>query len=383
MDDFERTAAPAPHRTGEPESAPRTAPPADSGTPGAPMDKGSRAAGRARVATGTATGTTTPAAAGGSGAGRSGEGGGRTGGDSPSPSSRGTGPSGSGRRIRAQVLEVLAVVRVARSEDLRQVLTPGSVTTRYVRRALLDLLAAGLVGRAQGGRQGFVWHLTRAGLAAVDAAGDKLDIRPRESTGAKVARSGVVDHALAVTATVMAMAAHGVGGVRDWQIERAHSFDRGRTLITDLVLQAPQLTPPLELLVEVDRDTMRSAAMARKLELYADYASSRYRVGERGLMGSSEPYWGTVYRGRRFPPLLVVVDGVDADGLLRRTRLLHRVAVRTLARCRETQAYAVQPEIAVTSLELLAERGPWEPVWRRIGTGYRGEYTGLAGLADR
>ncbi|MER5641852.1 replication-relaxation family protein [Kitasatospora sp. NPDC002227] len=367
MNDVEHTTAPGPDRTSAPSAG------------GAePLDKGRGQSPLARVAPRVTTGTAPLAAAGGSGAGHSGGGRGRTGGDSPSPEP-GTGPSGSARRIRAQVLEVLAVVRVARSEDLRQVLTPGSVTTRYVRRALLDLLTAGLVGRAQGGRQGFVWHLTRAGLAAVDAAGDKLDIRPRESTGAKVARSGVVDHALAVTATVTAMASHGVGGVRDWQLERAHSFDRGRTLITDLVLQAPHLTPPLELLVEVDRDTMRSAAMARKVQLYADYAGSRFRIGERGTQGDSKAYWRTVYRRDQFPPLLVVVDDVDQAGLIRRARLLHKVA----GQVEQSRWRGCQLNIAVTSLQLLAERGPHEPVWLRIGPDHSGERAGLADLAGR
>lgn len=309
----------------------------------------------------------------GEAAGQRGDSRGRKGSDSPSPSpARREWSAGSARRIRAEVLEVLSVVRVARSEDLRLVLTPGSARTRYVRRALLDLLSAGLVGRAQAGRWG-VWFLTRAGLAATDASGDKADIRPAESTGAKVARSGVVDHALAVTGVVTAMAAHGIGGVRDWQLERAHRFDHGRTLIVDLVLQAPHLDPSA-LLVELDRDTMRSTAMGRKLELYTAYAAARFWEGQRGTQGSTRPYWSTIYSGRRFPPLLVVVDG-DQAATVRRAQLLHRLALAQPA-----SDYGHDLTIGVTSLNRLRERGPLEPIWIPVGRRRRDRVS--AGLED-
>lgn len=255
-------------------------------------------------------------------------------------------------------------------------LTPESKKPRYVNRGLRDLLAAGLVGRARVGRQGFVWWLTRSGLAAVAASGDKADMRPRESTGARVARSNVVDHALAVTELVTVMAAHDAGGVRDWQLERAHTFD-GRTLITDLVLHVPHLEPSA-LLVELDRDTMRSTAMGRKLALYGAYEAARKWEGARGTIGSTVPLWRSIYPGRLFPPLLVVVADVDERGLERRTELLHRVA-RTMPK----PQYGAGLRIAVTSLDLLRERGPWEPVWTRVGWHSPGELVGLADLTRR
>jgi hypothetical protein len=299
---------------------------------------------------------------------------GRRRGDSPSPSPA-RGPAGSARRIRAEMLEVLSVVRVARAEDLRRVLTPESRRTRYVNRGLRDLLAAGLVGRARVGREGFVWWLTRSGLAAVAASGDKPDLRPRESTGARVARSGVVDHALAVTELVTVMAAHKVGGVRDWQLERAHTFD-GRTLITDLVLHVPHLDPSA-LLVEVDRDTMRSTAMGRKLALYAAYAAARKWEGARGTIGQTVPLWQRAYPGRRFPPLLVVVADVDERGLAARANLLHRVTRQA------PRPSGGDLQVAVTSLDRLREEGPWAPVWTRVGFQDAGQVVGLGDLTRR
>jgi len=275
------------------------------------------------------------------------------------------------------VLELLSVVRVARPEDLRRVLTPGSEKTRYVNRALRDLLTVGLVGRERVGRRGFVWFLTGSGLAAVAASGDKPDIRPRESTGAKVARSGVVDHALAVTELVTLMASHRIGGVRDWQLERAHRFG-GRTVITDLVLHVPHLDPSA-LLVELDRDTMRSTAMGRKLELYAAYEAAEKWEGQRGTNGRTTPLWRGLYRGTRFPPLLVVVDGVDRAGLARRTDLLHRVA-QELPRPRYED---LSLRLAVTSLELLREQGPRAAVWTRVGHYHPGEVVGLSAFASK
>jgi hypothetical protein len=117
----------------------------------------------------------------------------------------------------------------------------------------------------------------------------------------------------------------------------------------------------MDLLVELDRDTMRSAAMARSLQLYRDYANARFREGERG---TTAPYWRTVYcTGHRFPPLLVVVADVDQDGLIRRAKLLHRVAAAL-----EPATYTgTHLRIAVTSLDKLQDRGPWDTVWVRVG----------------
>ncbi|MBC3844747.1 hypothetical protein GXW82_44655 [Streptacidiphilus sp. 4-A2] len=89
--------------------------------------------------------------------------------------------------------------------------------------------------------------------------------------------------------------------------------------------------------------------------------------------------WRGLYRGTRFPPLLVVVDGVDRAGLARRTDLLHRVAT-ALPRPRYED---LSLRLAVTSLELLREQGPRAAVWTRVGHYRPGEVVGLTAFARR
>src|SRR5207253_2156706 len=69
-----------------------------------------------------------------------------------------------GAEIRGEVLLCLAQLRLATPRQLQQLLLPHQQGTDYVRRALRNLLAESLVGRAHRAHQSF-WFCTPAGLA--------------------------------------------------------------------------------------------------------------------------------------------------------------------------------------------------------------------------
>ncbi|MFI1585659.1 replication-relaxation family protein [Embleya sp. NPDC020630] len=122
--------------------------------------------------------------------------------------------------------------RVADTAQLRLALTPHLASPAYVRRVVMQLLDADLVGRVPRGRT-WVWHLTQTGRRALVEAG--APERRRAATGEAALRSGLAAHALTVTATAIEFARHGWGGITDWAVEVAHPIEGGR-VTTDAVL---------------------------------------------------------------------------------------------------------------------------------------------------
>ncbi|MET7305427.1 replication-relaxation family protein, partial [Embleya sp. NPDC005575] len=96
--------------------------------------------------------------------------------------------------LRGRVLAALGCVRVATLAQLHALLTPDHASTAYLRRVTLAQEERGLVARVRHGRAD-VWHLTRAGQAAITASG--APHRPRAATGAAALRGGVAGRALA------------------------------------------------------------------------------------------------------------------------------------------------------------------------------------------
>ena len=258
--------------------------------------------------------------------------------------------------VRASLVTWLAAVRVATSDQCRALVTPDARYSVYVRRALTQLRADGLVDAAPVGySHQYIWFATRAGAAAAAQASGR-DAPRREPVRPAIVRSGVLGHALDVTATVAALAGPGVGP-ECWKLEALHRFKHGpvdQRLLADAVLRAPGRDEdelPEALIVELDRATMPVGRLAGELAAYRDYARARLAPIRRPGPGSgSFPVYARDYPGaRRLPPVLVVLSGDRPEALERRRRRL----------CAEASAAAEDVlDVGVTTLAELQEQGP-------------------------
>ncbi|WP_404871050.1 replication-relaxation family protein (plasmid) [Kitasatospora griseola] len=259
--------------------------------------------------------------------------------------------------MRVEILTVLACVRVATAAQLHQVVTSPRKTARtaYVRRGLNDLLEMGLVGQVRIGR-GFAWFLTERGRKTVEAGGE-YEVRPGAGTGQAAAEGQLLDHALAVTDTVLSFARHGAAALVDCQLEVAHTWGKtaGQRLNADVVVTGP-VAGHAALLVEVDRSTMRQAAMARKFTRYAAYATVKVWQGQRGTIGEHVPFWRRAYPGRRFPPLLLVLAEEPGPAFE------HRMGVIRQALARTEHAQALR--VWAAPLDWLQQHGPASRIWQ-------------------
>lgn len=230
--------------------------------------------------------------------------------------------------MRRELLQMLAVVRVATAVQLAQVATPKSVSTRYVRRALRNLQLDGFVDGTETGYAGqMVWYLTSAGVRAVAEAAGRAAPKRRTVSPALVA-SGLLDHPLDVTGTMATFAPAGAD-VEDWRVERLHRYGRAgeHRLLPDAVLTLLEYDGrrlPEVLFVEVDRATMSVPKLAAKLGRYADYAGSRvWPRGRRGRRASLVSAFERDYpETERCPPILIVLAGAPDLVLVRRAARL-------------------------------------------------------------
>jgi hypothetical protein len=260
--------------------------------------------------------------------------------------------------VRTDLLDLLAVVRVATAAQARALVTPNAVSSGYVRRGLRALAAEGLVdGTPVGLNHEVVWYLTVAGLRALAECGS----RPprRRAVGPAMVRSGLLRHAVAVTATIAAFTAAGAGRPASWTLERVHRYGQGedQRLITDAVLAvrppAGESFPPV-LLVEVDRATLPLSRLAGELGAYAAYANV---PGRRDAAGRTRtpPRWQRDYPGlTRFPPVLFVLDGAAPPTLARRAARLAEVAA--------AEGWTSVLDVGTVPLLTLAQQGPTAPV---------------------
>lgn len=258
--------------------------------------------------------------------------------------------------MRADLLHLLSVLRVATTAQCYAVATPNAASTRYVRRGLRALQADGLADGTATGRSGaMVWYLTSLGARSVAESEGRAAPRRRAISPALV-RSGLLRHALDVTALAASFAPAGAE-VGDWSVEKVHRYGRGGELrlITDAVLQIPEHPGrrlPTALLVELDRATMSTDRLLGELAAYADYARGLVTAPggrrARGLVPAHQrDYPGT----ERCPPVLVVLTGAEPAALVRRAdRLARAVADRE-------RAFEVV-DIGVAILADLVEYGP-------------------------
>lgn len=269
-----------------------------------------------------------------------------------------------GPSARADIMQMLGSLRVATTTQVRALVTPGAASAGYVRRALRALAADGLVqGTAVGWAHEQVWYLTSAGArAAAVAAGRDVPRRP-PITAAMVA-SGLLRHALAVTATAAAFAAGGIGNPADWSLEVVHRYGQsaGQWLRTDAVLRTERGDWPRALLVELDRNTLPINRLLGEVRAYRAYAARR-EPARRGRIGI-EQRWERDYLGsHRCPPLLFVLTGGDQAVLDRRAARLRALA-RLEAESTSTPRHLRHDglDVGVVLLADLVEHGPNAPI---------------------
>lgn len=259
------------------------------------------------------------------------------------------------------VLTSLYRHRLLSTSQIRAIHAPDG-TPRGVRKTLARLVEGGYVERVGvSGTPETAWYVTAQGIEAVEGAG--VAARPYRMTPER-ARGPLQSHTIAVNDVGIAFleAARRRGDDFDangWRHETCHPVTEGRKpelLIADAVVDYTVHEPDGEIFlcrfVEVDRGTMSVREVAAKLTAYARLYN--FRPADGG--------WRQHYP--RFPKVLVVLCGKPHPVLERRLRSLLEMARR------DPEVLGVVDElgISVTSLEQLAARGPFAPIfWRLAG----------------
>ncbi|MFJ9447221.1 replication-relaxation family protein [Kitasatospora sp. NPDC101235] len=172
--------------------------------------------------------------------------------------------------------------------------------------------------------------------------------------------------------------------MEQWATEIEHLTPHKPTVRTDAVLQAPDHGVPV-LLVEVDLDNESNPIVARKLDHYRGFFE-HYRVlpcpyprGSNGAIGwgnrpqERETHWRRTYpaTGRPgYPPVAIVLGHLGPRALRQRVQALTDLTRRHWQGEHLGDGYYDRSEaipILFTSLEMLIERGPLSPIWRRAG----------------
>ncbi|MGW1043171.1 replication-relaxation family protein [Streptomyces sp. NPDC002547] len=287
--------------------------------------------------------------------------------------------------LAKMALDVLYQHRVMSTPQMHQLLTPQASRPVYLLNQLNELRDAGLVHRmrAQGEARGpnrrnlpYLWFLTENGAAAVAEAGE-LPSRLYRVTPESVAGSRQA-HTLAVNEAGLAFVRHAARlghecGPLDWTPEVAHRIRDGQRrveddhVISDAVLHYVDLShgrrKMLTTFIEVDRATMTTARLAAKVAAYGrlfEYVPQHPDRSRRSA-ASSRPAWQYTYPV--FPRLLVVLDGPRTPTLP--TRLEARTSdLYALTRADpRLSRLAGRLQIGVTTLQLLQDRGPFEPIF--------------------
>ncbi|MEV4506632.1 replication-relaxation family protein [Streptomyces klenkii] len=290
--------------------------------------------------------------------------------------------------LSTSALHVLYQHRVISTDQLRRLLTPGAQRPVYLLRKLNELKAMGLVDqvRAKGHwsganviQQPFLWFLTEAGAEVVEEAGELVS-RPYRVTPESVASTRQA-HTLAVNEAGLAFFEHARRlahecGPLDWMPEVAHRIRDGQRrfeddhVIADAVLRYVHLErgrrSMFNLFLEIDRGTMSMARLAAKLTAYGrlyEYVPQHPDRSRRSA-AATRPAWQYVYPV--FPRLLVILD---AERRSVRRSLAEQLAARTEDLYSLTRAdprlmrLAAQLSIGVTTLQLLQDKGPFEPIF--------------------
>lgn len=317
-------------------------------------------------------------------------------------------------RDQEAALRVLGVLKVATATQILALVRPHLADNKPVRNALLDLAlkdevepegsTAGPSGRfgapdRTGEPSQKLWVLRPKGL---DAATRLLKRKPEEMGGrARGAGRGGAPHAMAVNATIVALARGGVGGITSWRTEVPHALAGSgkQNVRADAVLRAPEAGVPL-LMLEVDLNTEPTERLADKVAAYAALyrrrvndptqpADWRERVRETGLV----PFWQILYPGTGlpgWPPLAFVFTGRGGPkALANRMNALadlsreHWAADEHHDRSGDYSLdFTGKIPLLLTTLDRLQQHGPHGPAWLRMAQGHEGFEPLLKALAD-
>ncbi|MCZ7430090.1 replication-relaxation family protein [Streptomyces sp. WMMC1477] len=330
---------------------------------------------------------------------------------------RKTNPGGSSNPLRADVLRVLGVLKVATADQIQRLTLP-HLTFRHTdkesaakqkeartaahRGALRDLRKHGLTldgGSAASGET--LRSLTPAGLeAAATVLGWPMDEMGGTARGA--GRSGA-PHAMAVNETVLALirpkpdlalldgvpdaawaaakaavtAPDGIGSIDSFATEVPlpptgtwTSAGKGGAQ-ADAVLAAPESGVPL-LFIEVDNCNMDPARIAAKFDKYARFLKRKIKDTdgrERAMWRTRWPFPDDPYRQTLLPPVLLVFNPV---GQRDPQTLMNQVAVLTRPHWqgrpgRSYTDYDGKIPIVATTMDRLREHGPAGPAFWRFG----------------
>ncbi|MEU6346234.1 replication-relaxation family protein [Streptomyces sp. NPDC046977] len=279
-----------------------------------------------------------------------------------------------------RTLALLAQHRLATTPQLQQLVMP-DVTRQAASQVLNALREDKLISFTvlPRSRMTRIWYLTHRG-ARITSGWPELRGRLVQPLTGGTEASLRAPHTLTVLRTHLAFLADARTrsdeyGPLDWVPEIAHRLpDTGGEdkLIADAVLHYTASAPrrlQYRAFVEVDRATMSSERLSRKLISYArfhDYTPQP--PGRRGTVADQETMlaWQRFYP--RFPRVLFVLTGAGPEALQRRINDLRAmVGVHSLV----TQL-ASQVALGAAVLEDLEQHGASGPVW-----------TPLAGPADR
>lgn len=332
---------------------------------------------------------------------------------------RKTNEAGSTNDLRADVLSVLGVLKVATADQIQRLASPHlsyrhtlkktpatrkEARTASHRGAANDLRRHGLLvdgGRTRGNEE--VRILTAAGLAAASL---DLDREPEEMGGMpkSAGRSGA-SHPMTVNETVIAMirpkpdldllvgqpaeavaaaqaavdAPDGIGTLTSYATEVALPV-KGTwknpaigSARADVVVTAPGTGVPL-LFIEADNCTEEAVLIAAKFDKYMRF----FRRQEKDTDGKEKPMWRTRWSApawegyeRVHPPVLLVFH---QGGKRSAKNQMERVADLTRPHWkghwyeeRGYHSYAGRIPIVATTLERLREHGPAGPAFWRYG----------------
>ena len=260
-----------------------------------------------------------------------------------------------------EVLTSLYRHRLLSTSQIRAIHCPDG-TARGVRKTLARLAEGGYAERVGvSGSRETAWFVTPVGAEAVEGSG--VTTRAYRMTPER-ARGPLQSHTLAVNDVGIAFleAARRRGEDFDasgWRHETMHPISEGRKpelLIADAVLDYTVHEPDGEVFlcrfVEVDRATMSVREVAAKLTNYARL----YQFRPKAANGWRQHY-------PRFPKVLVVLSGRPVPILERRLRSLLEMARRDA----ELVTLVEELGISMTTLDDLKARGPFAPIFWRLG----------------
>ncbi|WP_159401053.1 replication-relaxation family protein [Streptomyces sp. NRRL B-24484] len=261
--------------------------------------------------------------------------------------------------------------RMATAAQLHELVSPDAHITR-TRRRLNELRRQGVVDQAVVDRRKAVWYLTERGRT-IGSRLDELDHRtsppaPEDPFEARM-RS---EHTLAVLDAHLAFLqdARRRGdeyGYLDWEPEIYHRVvEQGAdALIADALMRYTVVDPERELhraFIEVDRATMSSESLARKLLAYARFHQLvPTPVRQRGFQAqSSVPVWKSHYPA--YPRILFVLAEGGPAAQARRIRDLQALAQSSPL----VELMFQTVRAGVASLKEMQEAGPSAPVWASL-----------------